>query len=671
MLVFDQLKKNDTHLAMLAAAISAGLCALLAGLWWVQIVNVREFRSSLETQTFRTVRMPAVRGKILDRNGQVLADSRATYNISLFLEDLSPAFQKEYKVIRPRITVTNSLPFWKRWLGADEVKTTYRKLTEEETSALQWEARYRVVSNAIRRLSFQLATPLEFDREKFKKHYTVSRAMPFTVLKGANRTQIARFEESATGNVAADLEMQTTRIYPFNTTASHLLGYVVRRNDSVANEQAFYTYRLPDFTGLVGIEGGYDLQLRGAAGEKTVVVNNLGYRQSETVLTPAEAGRNVVLTIDLAIQKEAEAAMRRRIGMNARSAVVVMDVHTGDILALASSPAYDPNNFITNFTPAEFVRWKDKSLGVQKNRATFENYQAGSIFKTIVALAALENGLNPDEIVIVQENRRTGKGIYYVGNQPFRDTAPPGPYDLRRALARSSNTYFITNGLRRGVFDRIVELGQHLHLGERIGLKLNQETSGHFPSPGMARKWSAGDKANVCIGQGYLDVTPVQMAVMTAALANGGNVIQPRIVDRLESQDPTGLEPAEVFPKSVVRDHLGVQQRNIQIVHDAMLAETEDPQYGTGHNARVPGLRICGKTGTAEREERDANGNMVKRNTTWFISFAPYENPKYAVVVMAEDGQSGGQTCAPVAADVYTALIKPPSQPNGAVARTN
>jgi penicillin-binding protein 2 len=151
---------------------------------------------------------------------------------------------------------------------------------------------------------------------------------------------------------------------------------------------------------------------------------------------------------------------------------------------------------------------------------------------------------------------------------------------------------------------------------------------------------------------------------MTVALANGGKVFQPRLVDRLESQDFTGLEPPTHFPRGVVRDNLGVQPRYIQIVRDAMLAETEDPE-GTGHRyVNVPGVRVCGKTGTAERIEKG-----VKRNTTWFISYAPYERPKYAIAVMVEDGESGGKTCAPVAADIYTALLKPTTPQNGGVAR--
>jgi penicillin-binding protein 2 len=407
----------------------------------------------------------------------------------------------------------------------------------------------------------------------------------------------------------------------------------------------------------VGVEAGFDQELRGKAGAKSVLVNHLGYnhlgyRQSQNIWTAVEPGQNVVLTIDYSIQQAAEQALRRPFGTETRGAAVVMDVWSGDILALASSPTYNPNLYIRGISRTENDYLIDPKQTPEKNRATQTPYQAGSTFKVIVALAALENGLNPDEKYYVEPNpKNPARGIIYVGNQPFHDTAPPGDYDLRRALVRSSNVYFITNGLKRGVFDRVVELGRRLHLGEKIDLPLRQEATGHFPSAERVHKWPAGNSANICIGQGEMDMTPMQMAVLTAALANGGEVLQPRLVDRLESQDPASVEPITVLPKHQVRDTLGVSQRSLNIVRDDMLAETEDAVEGTGRSARVAGLRICGKTGTAERKEHGQT-----RNTTWFISFAPYEHPKYAVVVAVEDGGSGGATCAPIAQLIYLAI---------------
>ena len=182
-------------------------------------------------------------------------------------------------------------------------------------------------------------------------------------------------------------------------------------------------------------------------------------------------------------------------------------------------------------------------------------------------------------------------------------------------------------------------MGQKFHLGESTDLPTRQETRGIFPSLARVHSdWHDGDTANICIGQGDIAVTPMQIAVMTAAIANGGRVLWPRLVGRIEPQDPSPAKRRRFFPPGVVRGELGVQTRNLKILQDAMLAETEDPE-GTGRAAVVPGLRICGKTGTAQVTDEQ---NHVVDHTTWFASFAPYENPRYAVVIMVEHGGSGG-----------------------------
>ena len=244
-------------------------------------------------------------------------------------------------------------------------------------------------------------------------------------------------------------------------------------------------------------------------------------------------------------------------------------------------------------------------------------------------------------------------GYIYVGRRRIRDLASPGQYDFRRAVMFSSNTYFITNGMKAGI-ENILRLSRRLHLGERAGLPTRQDTPGILPGLKRIRSnWFDGDTANICIGQGEIAVTPLQMAVMTAALANGGKVLWPRLVDRIESQDPTSGEPPTVLPGGRVRDELGVSPRNLQILRDAMRDEVEDA--GTGARAVVPGLRICGKTGTAQVTNEH---NQEVDRTTWFISFAPYEKPRYAVVVMVESGNFGSTTCAPIAAKIYEAILE-------------
>jgi len=664
MLIFDQLKKNQPQLRLLAMVIFACFMVLLVGLWWVQIVRARDYQASLETQTFRSVRIPSVRGKILDRNGEVLAENRPNYNLSLYLEELSPAFRKEYARLRPVKVVTNSQPFWKEWFGICNVKTQRLKLSRQQTEALEWEARYNAVSNVTRQIAAILGEPLSLDTDRFKRHYEARRALPYPVVTELKPVQIARFEEHYPGTPAADLEVVSTRVYPYGPVASHLLGFLRFDVDSKEGENAYFSYRLPDYRGMVGIEGAFDKELRGRAGAKSVVVNSLGYRQADEIWSAAEPGRNVTLTIDLRIQQAAERALKLA-GYQVQGAVVVMDVNNGDVLALVSSPATDPNYFITNFpSQAEVSRWTDKVVRMQRNRATQEHYHPGSIFKTIVGLACLESGLDPNEKYEVQPNpRRTDRGVIFVGRdrQAFPDTVSPGFYDFTRATAKSCNSYFITNGLRFGI-EKIVELGQRLHLGQRIGIPTMQETSGNFPSlKRINTNWRPGDTANLCIGQGDIDVTPLQMAVMTAAIANGGKVLWPRLVASIDSADPTSTVPPQVFPGGRVRDHLGVSERNLKILKDAMLADTEHPE-GTAYPAfrfysrqgdRGGLMRVCGKTGTAQ--VKDIRGRLQDQ-ITWFISFAPYESPRYTVVIMVESGGSGGGTCAPVAREIYTAL---------------
>jgi penicillin-binding protein 2 len=471
---------------------------------------------------------------------------------------------------------------------------------------------------------------------------------------------MARFAEQFTGTPGVDLEIQSTRVYPHQGTAAHLLGYLRRNNDSIEGEEAFFSYRLPDYRGVLGIEGGYDAQLHGRAGEKSILVNSLGYRQTENIWTPAEPGRNLVLTIDLEIQQATERALRHaRVEGVPRGAAVVMDVRTGDVLAMASSPSFDPNQFAQGISAAEYQRIQ--SLTAEKNRATQENYQPGSIFKPIVALACLEKGLDPEALYEVQPNpREPGRGIIYVGRDkhPFRDQAAPGHYNFKRALIHSSNGYFITAGLKTGI-EEIVRLGQRLHLGEKFDLPTGQETRGNFPTwRRIHSNWYDGDTANICIGQGGMDVTPLQMAVFAASLANGGKVLWPRLVDRVESQDLISAEPPVVYPAGVVRDTLGVRPRTLQILKQAMLADTEDPE-GTAYDAfrgwpLQRAMRVCGKTGTAQKKDAQ---NHLETHYTWFLSFAPYENPRYAVVVMVEGGSSGGGTCAPVGREIYEGIL--------------
>jgi penicillin-binding protein 2 len=657
MLIFDQIKKNDPPLRMLAVAVLCGLGVLLAGLWWVQIVSCRDYQSHLETQSFRTVRIPAVRGKILDRNGMALAENQASYNLSLYLDELRDDVDAAYteKMTALRKARADAMARNEHRLGRELSKTEQRKfaVTKDDRADLKRAARYEVASNLVSRVGTMIGQPIPLDRPSFEKHYQTRLALPYPVLSNLNPLQVAKFQEGATNRAGVDIDVQSTRAYPRETMAGHLLGALRRDDSSVEGEEASFSYWLRDYRGVLGIEVGYDAELRGRAGGKSVLVNNIGYRQTENVWRPAEAGDNVRLTLDYFIQQSAEAALAG-LGPETRGAAVVLDAQSGDILALASAPTMNPNLFVRGFTQADKERLLDKRLRPQINRATQENYAPGSIFKIVTGLAALESGLNPNQLHTVHPHpHRPGKGVVYVGRREIDDLAAPGQYNFRRALIRSSNSYFIENGLKAGIH-RIIGIASQFHLGERCGLPTRQETAGIFPNADTLRAgWSDGDTANICFGQGRMSVTPLQMAVVVAAVANGGNVMWPRLVRSIEPGDPASFKRIHATEPGRVRDKLDVRPENLAIIRAAMLADVEDPE-GTGRGAALPGFRISGKTGTAQVTNQ--KGEVVDL-TTWFVSFAPYDFPKYAVVVMVESGGSGGETCAPLARQIYQTIL--------------
>lgn len=659
MLIFDQLRKGDERLRTVAVAVFSGMAVLLAGLWYTQVVSAKRYRASLRNQTFRTVRIPATRGKILDRNGLVLAENRPSYNLNLYLEELRPQFERAFTQGRAG-----------------------RRLSRAEREQLAGEARSQVVSNTIRQVAGFLQEPVPISDREFRRHHRQWPYRPLPVRENLNASQIARFLEQAPNIPGLDLEVQPIRYYPHGPAIAPVAGYLSRDELARDDEDGGFSYSLPSYEGAVGMEFWFNEKLRGTPGVKSVVVNSLSYRESEMVWATAWPGQNVVLTLDLPLQRAAFDALRSA-GANVRGAVVVVDATNGDVLSLVSHPAYDPNEFVSPVLPPDrWVELNDPKLRPMFNRATQGAYNPGSTFKLITALAALEGGLDPTEIYRVEPDpRRPGKGAVFVGRRKIEDTAPPGDYDFKRAFKQSSNAYFIHFGLKAGR-ERMVAMGKRFHLGERLGLGTRQEVAGDFPNPeDVVGVWNEGNLANVCIGQ-EITVTPLQMAMVTAAVANGGKLYYPRMVQRLELPEP-GPEGAATngFPARL-RDDLRVQPQHLALIREAMLADTEEPG-GTGFAAfqledrltgrivpRLPGFRVGGKTGTAQVKK----AGVLVDHITWFVAFGPYESPRYVVVVMVEGGGSGGGTCAPVARQVFQAIqrrIQPPAPAGGRLAGRN
>ena len=669
MLVLDQLKKADRQLQLVALAILAGVLVLLAGVWRVQVMNAKKYQESQRNQSYRTVRLAAIRGKILDRNGAPLAENRPSYGIYLYLEELREKFKQEYREARSALVAAKAAsappePWWRTILAKLRlIKSTAPKtgLTREEVDKLGRRSRYAVTSNLTYRVSSYLSPPLVLSEPAFHKHYSEQLALPLPILDNLTPQQIARFTERSMGFPGVELEFQPQRFYPNGSVAAHVLGYLRRERFDDDDIDMSYHYQLPDFRGRAGLEAAFDEDLRGKPGVKSMLVNNLGYREEENVWVSPEPGMNVVLTLDLSIQKAAESSMRQA-GAEVCGAVVVMDVRNGDMLAMVSSPGFDPNRFMSPISQKEWEeKYNDPGLTPLFNRATYGAYPPGSIFKIITALASLEAGvMNPHEQIY-------NPGYFQFPNRrsrPIDDTAPPGQYDFLRAFKRSSNHYFITQGLRARA-ERIIEMGQRFGLGLKTGLPVSGEVGGDFPTLDQAKQTGfEHNTALMSIGQGPITVTPVQMAVMTSAVANNGRVFKPRLISRIESQVPDGPRLVKDFPSGQLFGSLGVRDENLKLVRDAMRADVQDHVEGTGKLSDVSGMEVCGKTGTAEVK----SGGYLLKKVTWFVSFAPLSQPRYAVVVMVDRGGSGGGTCAPIARRVYEAIQKlerAPRLPNG------
>ena len=611
-------REKDRRIYVVGGLLLCGMAILLAGLWYVQVTSALTYAEDLEKQTMRTVRLPAVRGAILDAQGRPVAHSRPSFVMHAYLEELRPHFRKE----------------WRRTEGKEN-------LDAEARAQLGQTVRYQVVSNFTGQL--QLDQSLDVSITQMQRHFMDQRSLPLPVMRNLTATNVARFMEHSWKVPGLEVNVASERHYPY-PSAAHLAGYLKR--DIQEDDHAIqYNYRLPDYLGKLGLEKMLDDHLRGQPGTRSLLVNNLGYRQSDSIPVPPQPGSNVVLTLDLEIQKTAKEAMEDA-GIKAGAAVVV-DVNTGDIIALTSIPVFDPNAFAPGISHEQWNSYLNARPSPLLNRATQERYPPGSIFKIISGLAALENGLDPAE-------QQYSAGVAIIGRRRIKDTAAAGHYDFERAFKKSSNTYFIENALvdRDGI-EQIIKMGHQFFLGQKTGLLPGQETAGQFPTLANVqnKRWTDGDTANIAIGQGAITVTPLQMALATAAVANGGTFYHPRLIDRVES--PGTSRVTRHFPRARVRGTLLAKPKHLAVLQQAMRADVADDD-GTGKRARIEGYEVCGKTGTAEvKNSRDGNYKI-----TWFASYAPFDAPRYAVVVMAERGASGGLTCAPVSKTIYEALIE-------------
>jgi penicillin-binding protein 2 len=439
------------------------------------------------------------------------------------------------------------------------------------------------------------------------------------------------------------------------TLAAHVLGYMNEISADELRAKKDEGYRAGDLIGRTGIERQWDGYLRGRSGFQKIVVDRRGMPKTDIhdvidgpAAQAAVAGNNVVLTLDADTQRFTERALR-----NASAAgVVVLEIDTGRILAMASKPSFDPNEMSGHLTIEAEQRLLADRYHPLHDKTLAETYYPGSTFKPISAISALEDRL------ITPEDKTKCHGSFEIARRRFKCTKTHGVVSLYDAIVQSCNVYFYELGARPGMMDRLAKFGSDLGLGAPTGLGLNGEDGGFLPTEEWYREqkrenpkaegFQIGQALNAVIGQGSTRVTLLQMALLYAAIANGGKLWLPQVVERVESPDGQTLE--EFAPR--VRREISVAPETLAIVRQALVGVVNESK-GTAYKSRAKDIEVAGKTGTAQVHGRKTElGGYEAGDHAWFVGFAPAGRPKIAIAVLVEHGGHGGDVAAPVAMEI-------------------
>jgi penicillin-binding protein 2 len=572
----DKAASDVVRVRVLLALMLIAFGVLAVSLYNVQVSSTSTYETALDRQSMRRIRMPGMRGRILDRNGEIFADNRPSYNVAIFLEEL--------------------------------------RLVDIK------------VAETLEKLRPVVGYPASTGEKEILDHVHRFKPLPLMAWRDLDEAALARFSEQCSMIPGVDIQVEAVREYPQGSLASHVVGYVSRSNMLHDVRRPFHFYA-DEMIGLTGIERRFDGVLRGQAGGRLMQVDVEGFRREDIAVELPKPGSDVQLAIDLEIQRAVEEELKDTVG-----SAVIVDPRNGDILAMASSPSIDPNLMVPFITSQMWNSILQDPNHPLLNRAIQGNYTPGSVIKPIVALAGLENGqLDPEHVVHCP-------GSFMLGSQKFGCwlTYGHGDMNLAGAIQNSCNVYFFTMGLEMGR-EYIVHMGHAVGLGRQTEIGIGGEHAGLVPDAAWKRErlgesWWDGDTCNLSIGQGPITVTPLQMALVTAAIANGGTLYRPRLVRGVRA--PGGQSFQEL--PATVKNNLDWSDASLDVVRHAML-NTVMSARGTGRNAAVPGVAIAGKTGPAEFGPK-----ALGKKRGWMIAFAPFDEPRYAVAMVLDHAATGG-----------------------------
>jgi len=452
------------------------------------------------------------------------------------------------------------------------------------------------------------------------------------------------------------INVEPTREYLYGDTAAHVLGYIREITNKQLENPDFAGYRYGDLVGQYGVEAKLERLLQGQRGVQYVIVDAKGNRIGESSFQREQPGNNVTLTLDLAVQKAADDALKDKKG-----AIVAMDPNTGEILALSSAPRFDPNMFASELSASA---WNDLVGGPERrmsDRALQGTFPPGSIFKIFMSIAAISEG------VVGLSEHFNCPGYLNFGGRNFKchKKEGHGSVDHYDALVQSCDVFYYSVGNRLGV-DRIHQYASLFGFGEKSGIDLLEESQGLIPSTAWKKKafkkpemqkWYPGETLSVAIGQGAVTTTPIQIVRGVSAVVNGGKLLTPFVVKRVESHDGRVLEQ---FDQSQHSKKLDVSDKILEIVKKDMVGVVNDPR-GTGKKSKVRedlNITVGGKTGTAQVVSLELTGKHHAFNDhAWFVGYAPAEKPEVVVVALVENGGHGGATSAPLVKSVFEAFF--------------
>ncbi len=593
---YHEERRLARRLTLVRVVMAAFFVICAAGFYWLQIVNGEWYRTQAEANRLRRVVVRPMRGSMVDRDEQPLVGNRSAYNIVLDREGLKDS-EPVVKEVAPILGLTDDA--------------------------------------------------LEARIDRYKDRPSFEQAI---LEQDVTLGEIAALEARRWSVPQIVITSDSRRDYPEGALLAHVVGYTGEATETQI--QADPTLGLGDIVGKSGLERTYDAALRGQRGEQLVEVNSIGRplgRPHEG--EPARPGDDLHLTLHTGMQKALVDSFGDEVG-----AGVFLDPRTGEILAIASFPSFDPNVFASRVSPAVWKAIDEDPRHPLLDRAVGSKFSPGSTFKLLVAIAALEEGV-ADETTSVN---CTGGAWFYGRRFGCWRAGGHGPIGLHRALVESCNVWFYTVGQRLGI-DRIARMAEAFGLGSPTGIDLPGERAGTVPSPQWKRahkgeQWYAGETISVAIGQGPLEVTAIQMADMAACVANGGVIYRPTLVRPGAHQ--------RVVPQEIHR--VPLSPHTLAVIRRGMWGVVN--QSGTGIRARVPGVEVVGKTGTVQVYKASAGVDSDKlakeiRDHAWFVGYAPSENPEVAFAVFVEHGGHGGTISAPIVRKVLEAWFYPNGVP--------